>query len=272
MRPIYTFLACFVFVSTSLANPTISQVFSFSCDANFTSCPYGMDPTLAPIQLADGNFYGVTWWAGQGSSNNGGTVWRVSPTGEAKAIHTFMINKTGQFPKGENPVIGFAQGADHNLYGITESGGRSNQGVMYKLVPTGGFKIEHNFCTGACTDIQGAIILGKMAIFMESSLRAEPSSASRPKAHTACFTNWTQPKTGLPARSCKDPMGIFMARGRSARPAIVSQRSSGLLPAGNSRTWPPFRRSQEAAEISSRPRTGISMAPMNTMPSAQFFA
>jgi len=166
MRPIFSSLACFIFVLTlvtaSLASPTptISQVFAFSCNSDYSSCPYGMDPTLAPIQLADGNFYGVTWWAGA-TASAGGTLWKVTPTGVAKVVHTFMPNKLGQFPKGENPVIGFAEGADHNLYGVTESGGTTNQGVMYKQVPTTGFKVVHNFCTGSCTDIQGPITLGK---------------------------------------------------------------------------------------------------------------
>lgn len=163
MRPIFTVLACLTLVSASLAGttPTISQVFAFSCNSDYSSCPDGMYPTLAPIQLADGNFYGVTWWAGAGGANAGGTVWKVTPAGLARVVHTFLPNKVGQYPKGENPVIGFAEGADHNLYGVTESGGSTNQGVMYKQTSTGGFKVEHNFCTGSCTDIQGPIIRGK---------------------------------------------------------------------------------------------------------------
>ena len=163
MRPILlTALACLILAATSLANsnPTISQLYSFSCNSDYSSCPEGMDPTLTPIQLSDGNFYGVTWWAGQGSSNNGGTVWKITPAGAASVVHTFAAGKNGQFPKGENPVIGFAQGADHNLYGITESGGATNQGVMYKTASKGGFKVEHNFCTGQCQDIGGPIVLG----------------------------------------------------------------------------------------------------------------
>jgi uncharacterized repeat protein (TIGR03803 family) len=156
-------LACLILVTTCLAgsSPTISQVFAFACNSDYSSCPEGMDPTLAPIQLADGGLYGVTWWAGKGNSDAGGTVWKVTTGGAASVLHTFKPNKTGLFVKGENPVIGFAEGADGNLYGITESGGKTNQGVMYKQGSPGAFKVEHNFCTGQCTDIQGPIILGK---------------------------------------------------------------------------------------------------------------
>ena len=166
MRSVFACLVCLLLTMVFLpqaqaSSPTISQVFAFYCNSQFSSCPYGIEPTLTPIQLSDGNLYGVTWWAGQSNPNAGGTVWRVSTAGNAAVVHTFEPNKLNQFPKGENPVVGFAQGADHNLYGITESGGKTNQGVMYKLLPTRKFQVTHNFCTGACQDIQGPIITGQ---------------------------------------------------------------------------------------------------------------
>ena len=161
MRTSICVLICLFLAASCLAeSPTISQVFAFYCNADYTSCPYGMDPTLSPLQLSDGSVYGVTWWAGQGNANAGGTVWKVSTSGTASVVHTFEPNAAGKFPKGENPIVGFVEGSDHNLYGITESGGTTNQGVMYKQVPSGGFTVLHNFCTGACEDIQGTIILG----------------------------------------------------------------------------------------------------------------
>ena len=142
--------------------PAISQLSDFSCNSNFSSCPKGFDPTLSPIQLADGYFYGVTWWAGFGSSNNGGTVWKATVSGQVIALHTFDFNSSGKFPNGENPVIGFIAGADGNLYGTTESGGSANQGVMYKLTPSGSFQVLHNFCTlPGCPDATAPLILGK---------------------------------------------------------------------------------------------------------------
>jgi uncharacterized repeat protein (TIGR03803 family) len=155
-------LATSLFAQNAPSAPAISQLFAFSCNANFASCPEGMDPTLSPIQLADGNFYGVTWWAGHGSSNNGGTVWKGTASGDVTALYTFAFDSSKKFPNGENPVIGFAAGADGNLYGTTESGGSANQGVMYKLTPSGSFEVLHNFCTlPGCTDVAGPIILGQ---------------------------------------------------------------------------------------------------------------
>jgi uncharacterized repeat protein (TIGR03803 family) len=154
-------IAVTVMAQTAPVPPTISQLFDFSCNGSFSSCPQGFDPTLSPIQLADGHFYGVTWWAGTGSSSNGGTVWRASATGQVAALHTFAFDSSGKFPNGENPVIAFAAGADGNLYGTTESGGSANQGVMYKLTPSGSFQVLHNFCTlPGCPDGGGPFILG----------------------------------------------------------------------------------------------------------------
>ncbi len=142
--------------------PPISQIFDFSCNASFSSCPQGFDPTLAPVQLSNGNFYGVTWWGGRGSSSNGGTVWRATSSGKVTALHTFAFNAAGNYPRGENPVMGFAVGADGNLYGTTEQGGSANAGVFYKLIPGGGFTVLHNFCTvDNCADAPGPIILGQ---------------------------------------------------------------------------------------------------------------
>src|SRR5215472_8632191 len=155
-------LATSGFSQTGSSAPPITQLFDFSCNGSFSSCPQGFDPTLSPVQLANSNFYGVTWWAGTGSSSNGGTVWKATSTGSITALHTFQFNSSGKFPAGENPVIAFAVGADGNLYGATEQGGSANQGVMYRLTPSGSFKVLHNFCSDTgCTDQGGPFILGQ---------------------------------------------------------------------------------------------------------------
>lgn len=164
MKSLAVFLVFLMTAVSALAQspPPISQISDFSCNASFSSCPRGFDPTLTPVQLSNGNFYGVTWWAGKGSSNNGGTVWKATPSGKVTALHTFPINSAGSFPQGENPVVGFAVGADGNLYGTTEQGGSANAGVFYKLTPNGAFTVLHNFCTIAnCADAPGPIILGQ---------------------------------------------------------------------------------------------------------------
>jgi len=82
MKALIAFVAILVLAAASVAqpsSPTISQVFGFWCNSNFTQCPNGFDPTLAPIQLSDGNLYVATWWGGQGNPNAGGTVLELHP-------------------------------------------------------------------------------------------------------------------------------------------------------------------------------------------------
>lgn len=176
MKYALAIFVCFTFVAASFGQdsssaPVISQLSSFTCNANFTSCPNGFDPTLKPIQLSDGNFYGVTWWAGQNNANAGGTVWEVNASNATSVLHTFKPGLSGKFPGGENPVIAFVTGADGNFYGITESGGTANAGVFYKLTPDGSsFQVLHSFCTlQNCQDASGPIILGKDGNFYGTS-------------------------------------------------------------------------------------------------------
>lgn len=159
-----TLVSCLLLAALAVAQnpttPTISQLFVFSCNATFTSCPDGMDPTLPPVQLSNGNLYGVTWWAGQDNANAGGTDWQLTTAGQISVLYTFQPGSGGKFPNGENPVISLTQGADGNLYGVTESGGAENAGVFYKLTPGGSFEVLHNFCSLAnCEDGAGKLIL-----------------------------------------------------------------------------------------------------------------
>jgi uncharacterized repeat protein (TIGR03803 family) len=67
---------------------------------------------------------------------------------------------SGRFLGGEHPNIAFLQGADGNLYGITEQGGTNNSGVMYKLARTGSYQILYNFCSlPGCPDAPVSITL-----------------------------------------------------------------------------------------------------------------
>jgi len=143
------------------SSPAISQVTFFFCNSNFTSCPLGIDPALAPIQLSDSNLYVPTTWAGQGNPNAGGTVFRTSIHGQDLVIHTFQpTTLRGGFQNGENPIIGFAQGTDGALYGVTEQGGANNGGVFYRLNRNGSFQVLYNFCSqSGCPDAPGSIIL-----------------------------------------------------------------------------------------------------------------
>ena len=94
--------------------------------------PFG---ALSPVvQATDGYFYGT-------SSSESGAVFRFSPTGMAKIVHTFIPSE-GSAPNG--PVL---QASDGNLYGTTASGGPlgSGSGVIYKLTLGGKLTVTHAF-------------------------------------------------------------------------------------------------------------------------------
>ena len=156
---LFAVLALVLAAPANASSPAISQVTFFFCNQGITQCPLGIDPELSPVQLSDGNLYVVTTWAGAGNPNAGGTVYRTSVNGQGFPIHTFQpISFGGGFPDGENPIIGFAQGADENLYGVTENGGAHNAGVMYKLSRNGTFQVLYNFCSvSGCPDGPGPI-------------------------------------------------------------------------------------------------------------------
>ena len=140
-------------------SPAISQVFVYFCTASFQSCPYGLDPILAPVQTADGNLFAPAFWGGQGNPNAGGTVVRTTTSGFGFAVHTFQPTG-GTFPNGENPSVSLVKGPDGNLYGVTLQGGTHNFGVFYKLTESGGFQVLYNFCSQTgCPDAGAPITL-----------------------------------------------------------------------------------------------------------------
>jgi uncharacterized repeat protein (TIGR03803 family) len=89
----------------------------------------------ALLQASDGNFYGVTEFAGTYSA---GTVYRIAGT---KVTTIFSFDG----PHGSYPTGGVVQGADGYLYGTTTAGGTTNAGVIYKITTAGALTVLVNF-------------------------------------------------------------------------------------------------------------------------------
>jgi len=79
-----------------------------------TNCADGANPN-ALMQATDGNLYGAAWDGGSGS----GTLFRITPEGALKTLHTFD-GTDGTAPEG------LAQATDGTLYGTTAFGGTGN--------------------------------------------------------------------------------------------------------------------------------------------------
>jgi uncharacterized repeat protein (TIGR03803 family) len=100
-------------------------------------------------QGLDGNFYGTTYLGG---ANNGGEVFRITPSGKVTTIYSFCPG-TG-CPDGSLPNDGLLQAFDGTLYGTTsEGGGPSGYGTVFKLTSNGALTTLHDFCSETnCAD------------------------------------------------------------------------------------------------------------------------
>jgi len=111
----------------------------------------GGSPYAKLVQATDGNLYGTT---NQGGANNGGTVFRVSPTGAVTTIYNFCA--LALCADGKAPNAGLIQATNGNLYGTTWLGGNyegycpNGCGTVFKISPAGGLTTLHSF--GAIND------------------------------------------------------------------------------------------------------------------------
>ena len=150
---------------------TFSPVFSL-CDPS-NDCPDGDIPQDALVQATNGALYGTT-----SDSGGGGTVFRMTPAGAATLLHTFRGGSDGSFPSG--PLI---QAVNGYLYGMTMYGGGSDNGIIYKLTPSGTLSILYNFCaeTG-CPD--GNYPIGALVQASDANLYGATSGGGANKLGT----------------------------------------------------------------------------------------
>jgi uncharacterized repeat protein (TIGR03803 family) len=93
-------------------------------------------PYAGLVQAGDGNLYGTTL---RGGTNDKGTVFRVSTSGDFSIVHQF----NGQ--NGENPEGALIVGADGSLYGTTLQGGESGRGTVFRITTSGTLTTLYSF-------------------------------------------------------------------------------------------------------------------------------
>ena len=97
---------------------------------SFTGSDTGVVPTGNLVLDSQGNLYGTTYYGGNCGFNSGcGTVFELSPSGVETVLHSFAGHSDGQGPGS------LIQDANGNLYGVTQDGGPSDFGTLYKVVP-----------------------------------------------------------------------------------------------------------------------------------------
>jgi uncharacterized repeat protein (TIGR03803 family) len=89
----------------------------------------GGSPYGSLVRGKDNNFYGITY---QGGTIGFGTIFKITPTGTLTVIKN-MDNTNGGYSY-NNSLI---QGSDGNFYGMTQGGGATGRGVIFKIAPGG---------------------------------------------------------------------------------------------------------------------------------------
>jgi uncharacterized repeat protein (TIGR03803 family) len=112
----------------------------------------GNRPLGILVQGTDGNFYGTTYHGG--TTNNNGTVFKISPTGAYSLLYSFNYGN-GNFDA-QLPLAGLTLGTDGSFYGTTGNGGTKNAGAIFKITPAGAEKVLYSFCSVTCNDGFGA--------------------------------------------------------------------------------------------------------------------
>jgi uncharacterized repeat protein (TIGR03803 family) len=107
---------------------------------NFTGGNDGSNPHAAPIEGTDGNFYGTTRTGGKNIYY--GTIYKITPSGKLTTLYSFDVT-----PHGDYPVAPLVQGTDGNFYGTTVNGGASNQGIVFRITPSGKLTVLYSFGT-----------------------------------------------------------------------------------------------------------------------------
>ena len=119
-----------------------------------TGCTDGTNPNAALLLASDGNLYGTT--NGGPGDSTGGTVFKITPSGQIVTIYTFCSQANCADGIGPSALI---QGRNGNLYGTTYGGGTSPNcfsgscGTIFEVTLTGTLTTLYNFCSQLnCTD------------------------------------------------------------------------------------------------------------------------
>jgi len=132
------------FLGGPLSNGTIFKITSkglLTTLYNFTGGDDGGSPYAAPVQGADGNFYGSTCACPYGEAYTG-TLYRLTPSGELTTLYHL-----GHSPitDGVNPENQLVQGIDGSFYGTATNQGTYDRGTIFRITLTGEFTPLHSF-------------------------------------------------------------------------------------------------------------------------------
>ena len=111
----------------------------------------GAVPYAGLVQGNDGNFYGTTFYGGDGG---GGTVFKITSGGSLTTLYSFSGND------GSSPRAGLVQGTDGDFYGTTVFGGPSGGGTVFRITSGGSLTTLYSFSAGGHANPEGALVQG----------------------------------------------------------------------------------------------------------------
>jgi uncharacterized repeat protein (TIGR03803 family) len=131
------------------ASPQCGGIYRIAPDGTLTiihtfNVTDGCNPVGELAVGADGHLYGTTQQGGPNTDASlilgTGTIFRVSiPDETFSMIHAFAARDpiSGTYPEGFWPYSGLTLGNDNKLYGITNGGGTSNGGTIFRIASSG---------------------------------------------------------------------------------------------------------------------------------------
>ena len=142
-----------IFKITSLG--ALTTLYQF---CNTTNCGDGIGPFASLVEGPDGDFYGTTsgLYPGSsiGASDQGQTVFKVTPTGTLTTLYTFCGQPN--CTDGDRPTSTLLLASDGNFYGATTMGGANSSdcngygcGTVFKISSSGAFRTLYSFCDAA---------------------------------------------------------------------------------------------------------------------------
>jgi uncharacterized repeat protein (TIGR03803 family) len=102
------------------------------------------------MQGTDGNLYAT---ADGGGANGCGSIVKLTLAGVLKATHSFNCGNGGTAP-----LAALIQGTDGNYYGTTTGGGTGTFGVLFRLGPSFGETVLHDFSSTGARDPQAGLM------------------------------------------------------------------------------------------------------------------
>jgi uncharacterized repeat protein (TIGR03803 family) len=100
----------------------------------------GANPFAGLIADSKGNLYGTTT---SGGAPQQGVVFKLTPSETETVLYSFCSKPNCS--DGNLPAGGLIADSSGNLYGTTQFGGASGNGVVFKLSPSGTEKVLHSF-------------------------------------------------------------------------------------------------------------------------------